>query len=103
LKRPNRSKADAKKAFDAHEFLDSAGVAQKVAEFKKKETNLSQGDPCRNVFYIQKGGVRLSVVNESGKEAVVAVLRPGISLARDAWPVSRLGWGRQPPSRQPPR
>jgi CRP/FNR family cyclic AMP-dependent transcriptional regulator len=31
----------------------------------------------RSVFYIQKGGVRLSVVNESGKEAVVAVLRPG--------------------------
>ena len=76
-KRPNRSKADAKKAFDAHEFLDSAGVARKVAEFKTKETIFSQGDPCRGVFYIQKGGVRLSVVNESGKEAVVAVLGPG--------------------------
>ena len=49
----------------------------KVAEFKKKETIFSQGDPCRSVFYIQKGGVRLSVVNESGKEAVVAVLGPG--------------------------
>jgi CRP-like cAMP-binding protein len=76
-KRPNRSKADAKKAFDAHEFLDSAGVARKVAEFKTKETIFSQGDPCRGVFYIQKGGVRLSVVNESGKEAVVAALGPG--------------------------
>ncbi len=76
-KRPNRSKADAKKAFNAHEFLDSAGVARKVAEFKTKETIFSQGDPCRGVFYIQKGGVRLSVVNESGKEAVVAVLGPG--------------------------
>jgi CRP-like cAMP-binding protein len=65
-------------AGDKHqEFLDSAGVARKVAEFKKKETIFSQGDPCRNVFYIQKGGVRLSVVNEIGKEAVVAVLGPG--------------------------
>jgi len=76
-KRPNRSKADAKKAFDAPQFLDSAGVARKVAEFRTKETIFSQGDPCRNVFYIQKGGVRLSVVNEMGKEAVVAVLGPG--------------------------
>jgi CRP/FNR family cyclic AMP-dependent transcriptional regulator len=76
-KRSNRPKADAKSLFNAQEFLDSAGVARKVTEFKKKETIFSQGDPCRNVFYIQKGGVRLSVVNEIGKEAVVAVLGPG--------------------------
>jgi CRP/FNR family cyclic AMP-dependent transcriptional regulator len=76
-KRPNRSKSVAKRLFNTQEFLDSAGVARKVAEFKKKETIFSQGDPCRNVFYIQKGGVRLSVVNESGKEAVVAILGPG--------------------------
>jgi CRP/FNR family transcriptional regulator, cyclic AMP receptor protein len=63
--------------FNAQQFLDSAGVARKVSEFKRQETIFSQGDPCRNVFYIQKGGVRLSVVNETGKEAVVAVLRPG--------------------------
>ena len=70
-------KTHAKGVFSAQQFLDSAGVARKVTEFKKKETIFSQGDPCRNVFYIQKGGVRLSVVNESGKEAVVAVLGPG--------------------------
>ena len=76
-KRPNCSKSVAKRLFNTQEFLDSAGVARKVAEFKEKETIFSQGDPCRNVFYIQTGGVRLSVVNESGKEAVVAVLGPG--------------------------
>ena len=70
-------KSSLKALFNTQEFLDSAGVARKVAEFKKKETIFSQGDPCRSVFYIQKGGVRLSVVNESGKEAVVAVLGPG--------------------------
>jgi len=64
-------------AFNAQDFLDSAGVARKIAEFRGKETIFSQGDPCMNVMYIQKGGVRLSVVNETGKEAVVAVLGPG--------------------------
>jgi CRP/FNR family cyclic AMP-dependent transcriptional regulator len=70
-------KPELKKLFNAQEFLDSAGIARKVTEFKKKETIFSQGDPCNNVLYIQKGGVRLSVVNKTGKEAVVAVLGPG--------------------------
>ena len=43
----------------------------------KKETIFSQGDPAANVLYIPTGGVRLSIVNESGKEAVVAVLGLG--------------------------
>jgi CRP/FNR family transcriptional regulator, cyclic AMP receptor protein len=76
-KRPNRRETDAKPAFNAQAFLDSAGVARKVVEFKKKETIFSQGDPGINVLYVQKGGVRLSVVNETGKEAVVGVLGPG--------------------------
>jgi CRP/FNR family cyclic AMP-dependent transcriptional regulator len=63
--------------FDPQAFLDSAGVARKVKEFRKKETIFTQGDPAKNVLYIQKGGVTLSVVNETGKEAVVAVLAPG--------------------------
>ncbi len=73
----NRLKPNGSKAFNVQNFLDSAGVARRVAEFKKKETIFSQGDPAKNVLYIQKGGVRLSVVNETGKEAVVAVLGPG--------------------------
>jgi CRP/FNR family transcriptional regulator, cyclic AMP receptor protein len=76
--KPSRGlKTGARKTFDAQDFLDSAGVARKVEEFKKKETIFAQGEPCKDVLYIQKGGVRLSVVNESGKEAVVAVLGPG--------------------------
>jgi CRP/FNR family transcriptional regulator, cyclic AMP receptor protein len=70
-------KSKEKLAFDAQAFLDSAGVARKVTEFKKKAAIFSQGDPARSVLYIQKGAVRLSVVNETGKEAVVAVLGPG--------------------------
>jgi CRP/FNR family cyclic AMP-dependent transcriptional regulator len=74
---PNRLKINPKKTFNAQAFLDSAGVARKVVEFKKKETIFSQGDQAKNVLYIQKGGVRLSVVNETGKEAVVGVLGEG--------------------------
>ena len=64
-------------AFSVESFLQSAGTARKVLEFKKKETVFSQGDSGKTVLYIQKGGVRLSVVNQRGKEAVVAVLGPG--------------------------
>ena len=72
-----KMKSKEKPAFDVQAFLDSAGVARKVTEFKKKETVFSQGDAAKNVLYIQKGAVRLSVVNETGKEAVVAILGPG--------------------------
>ena len=63
--------------FDAQAFLDSAGVARKIVEFKKKETIFTQGDACGSVMYLQRGGVKLSVVSKTGKEAVVAVLGPG--------------------------
>jgi CRP-like cAMP-binding protein len=63
--------------FDAQTFLDSAGLSRKVVEFRRKETIFSQGDPSKDVLYIQQGGVKLCVVNETGKEAVVAMLGPG--------------------------
>jgi CRP/FNR family transcriptional regulator, cyclic AMP receptor protein len=64
-------------AFDLQVFLDSAGLGRKVAKFPGKETVFAQGDPADNVMYIQEGGVKLTVVNETGKEAVVAILGPG--------------------------
>ncbi|MFY9802654.1 MAG: Crp/Fnr family transcriptional regulator [Candidatus Acidiferrales bacterium] len=64
-------------AFDVKLFLDSAGLGRKVAKFAKKEIVFAQGDPARNVMYIQDGGVKLTVVNNSGKEAVVAILGSG--------------------------
>ena len=63
--------------FDAQAFLDSAGVARKVVEFKRNATVFTQGDSSKHVMYIQMGSVKLSVVNEVGKEAVVAMLGPG--------------------------
>jgi CRP/FNR family cyclic AMP-dependent transcriptional regulator len=63
--------------FDAQAFLDSTGAARKVVEFQKNATIFAQGDTSDHVMYIQKGGVKLSVVNEVGKEAVVAMLGAG--------------------------
>ena len=52
-------------------------MGRRVAKFEARETVFGQGDPASNVMYIQEGGVKLSVVNETGKEAVVAILGPG--------------------------
>ena len=66
-----------KHAFDAKLFLDSAGLGKVVRKFGGKETIFAQGGPAREVMYIQEGAVKLTVVNESGKEAVLAILGPG--------------------------
>jgi len=62
--------------FNARKFLETAGVARKVKEYHRGECIYSQGDTAGTVMYIQKGGVKLSVVNGSGKEAVVAMFGP---------------------------
>jgi CRP-like cAMP-binding protein len=64
-------------SFNAQAFLDTAGIARKVMEYRRNESIYSQGQPAETVMYIQKGGVKLSVVNGSGKEAVVAMFGPG--------------------------
>ncbi|MGB9245405.1 MAG: Crp/Fnr family transcriptional regulator [Candidatus Acidiferrales bacterium] len=63
--------------FDVKLFLDSTGLGRKVGKFRAKETVFAQGDPAKNVMYIQEGSVKLSVVNTSGREAVIAILGPG--------------------------
>ena len=64
-------------SFNAQAFLDTAGISRKVTEYRRNESIYSQGQPAETVMYIQKGGVKLSVVNGSGKEAVVAMFGPG--------------------------
>jgi len=90
-----------KLAFNAQAFLDSAGVARRVVEYRRSQKVYSQGDPATSVMYVQKGGVKLSVVNEVGKEAVVAILGPATFLVRGAWQVSLSEWGQ--PARLHPR
>jgi len=75
--RKSKARPVKKGGFNAQAFLDSAGVARKVVDYRSSEKIFIQGDPTKGVKYIQKGGVKLSVVNEIGKEAVVAILGPG--------------------------
>jgi CRP/FNR family cyclic AMP-dependent transcriptional regulator len=64
-------------AFNAQLFLDSAGVARNVVQYRRGEAIFSQGDPGEHVLYLQKGGVKLSVLSKAGRQAVVAMLGPG--------------------------
>ena len=63
--------------FDLQSFLDSGGVARTIRTYKRSAIIFSQGDAATDVFYIQNGSVKLSVLSRTGKEAVVAVLGQG--------------------------
>ena len=81
-------------AFDAQVFLDSVGASRRVAEFRKKQVIFSQGDAADSVMYIQKGSVKFTVVNGSGKEAVVAILGPGDFLGEGVMAGQTLRMGK---------
>src|ERR1039458_2881893 len=72
-----KTKLEEEQLFDAQAFLHSAGVAREAVEYGSNKALFTQGDPATSVLYIQKGGVKLTVVNELGKEAVVGILGPG--------------------------
>ena len=63
--------------FDLRAFLETASATRKIIKFRKSEKIYSQGDSAKGVKYIQEGGVKLSVINADGKEAVLAILGPG--------------------------
>ena len=63
--------------FDATAFLESTGAARRVVTYPKGKRVFVQGQPSDAVMYIQKGGIKISVLSRTGKEAVVAMLGPG--------------------------
>jgi CRP/FNR family transcriptional regulator, cyclic AMP receptor protein len=67
----------AKSAFDAQAFLAKMGEGKSILQFKKGQNVFVQGDPADTVFYIQKGRIKLTVLSDHGKEAVVGILAPG--------------------------
>jgi CRP/FNR family cyclic AMP-dependent transcriptional regulator len=67
----------AKDMFDPKIFLAKVGAGKEVLEFHKNQSVFQQGDVADKVFYIQKGKVKLTVLSEQGKEAVIAILEPG--------------------------
>jgi len=73
----SKRKSTQNRVFDVQAFLDSSGVSRNVVEYRRSQKIYSQGDPATSVMYIQKGGVKFSVVNEAGKEAVLTILGPG--------------------------
>ncbi len=75
--KPINGGAKALPAFNARAFLESAGVPKTTARYGRGDTVFTQGDACEHVMYIQAGGIKLSVLSKTGREAVVAMLGPG--------------------------
>ena len=76
-RRPQPNGAKPIPPFDLHTFLDSAGLARRVTKYARSAVIFSQGDPANDVFYLQQGSIKLSVLSRTGKEAVVAILGAG--------------------------
>jgi len=73
-----------KRLFDTQLFLESAGLGKRVATYAAGDVVFSQGDACDSVMYLRSGAIRLSVLSQSGKEAIVATLAPGDFLGEGA-------------------
>jgi CRP/FNR family cyclic AMP-dependent transcriptional regulator len=70
-------KAESKDAFDVQAFFESAGGAKKLVQYRRSDVIFAQGDPSDHVLHIKSGTVKLSVLSQSGRQAVVALLGPG--------------------------
>ena len=66
-----------KAVFDPKAFLANADGGRTISKYQKDQTVFSQGEPADAVFYIQQGKIKVTVVSEQGKEAVVAILGTG--------------------------
>jgi CRP/FNR family cyclic AMP-dependent transcriptional regulator len=66
-----------KGAFDPEIFLTKVGKGKAILELRKNEILFAQGDVANRIFYIQQGKVKLSILSEEGKEAVIAILSAG--------------------------
>jgi CRP/FNR family transcriptional regulator, cyclic AMP receptor protein len=63
--------------FDVESFLSSSGVSRVTRAYRANDRLFAQGDVADTIYYIQQGGVKLSVVSRAGREAVVGMLGPG--------------------------
>jgi CRP/FNR family cyclic AMP-dependent transcriptional regulator len=67
----------AKDTFDPKAFLAKVGNGKKILKYKRNEHLFEQGEAANTIFYIQTGRVKVTVVSDLGKEAVVGILEPG--------------------------
>jgi CRP/FNR family cyclic AMP-dependent transcriptional regulator len=70
-------KRERKRVFDPKAFLAKADGGRTISKYQKDQIVFSQGEPADSVFYIQQGKIKITVVSEQGKEAVVAILGTG--------------------------
>lgn len=66
----------AKRQFDPQVFLAKVGVGKTITKYRKGRIIYAQGEEADKIFYIQSGAVKVTVVSEQGKEAVVGILNP---------------------------
>jgi CRP-like cAMP-binding protein len=66
-----------KSQFDAQAFLAKFGEGKTILECKKNQNVFEQGDDADAVYYLQKGKIKLTVLSDQGKEAVVGLLDAG--------------------------
>jgi len=74
---PNVWRKQAEDTFEPRAFLGRIGAGKAVEHYVKNQTIYVQGDPAEEVFFIQRGRVKLTVLSEHGKEAVVGILNEG--------------------------
>ena len=72
-----RKKSSVNREFDVGHYLTTAGVKKTLVSYRKAQAIFSQGEKSGSVFYLQSGTVKIAVTSSTGKEAVVALLRPG--------------------------
>ena len=75
--RTSRTRRKSLPPFDVGAFLDSVGISRRIVRYARASVVFAQGGPATSVFYIQQGGVKLSVLSRRGREAIVAMLAPG--------------------------
>jgi CRP/FNR family cyclic AMP-dependent transcriptional regulator len=64
-------------SFNPKAYLGRAGLGKVLKKYNKNEAIFTQGEAAGTVFYIQKGKVKVTVLSEQGKEAVVGILAQG--------------------------
>jgi CRP/FNR family cyclic AMP-dependent transcriptional regulator len=69
-------KSNAGLPFDPKVFLAKAEAGRSISKYRMDQIVFSQGDPADSVFYVHEGKVKITVISEQGKEAVVALLGP---------------------------
>ncbi len=70
-------KRDQKASFDPKSFVAKVGDGKTIAKYREDQIVFSQGEVADAVFYVQEGKLKVTVISEQGKEAVIAILGPG--------------------------